>query len=114
MCSSRARPCSTAKPPKLRKGAPIMPAISLVSADNLADAAEEFAAEVRRAPKPPRKALVPEASHAALARALQPIATSWRQSSLYRMSLRGRIPEQIYIQAFDSRAARLEDADAYF
>jgi uncharacterized heparinase superfamily protein len=91
-----------------------MPAISLVSADNLLDAAEEFAAEPKRTPRSPRKALIPEASHAALSRALKGFAGRVRQSSIYRISLYGKVPDAIHVHPFDSRTARLEDADSYF
>src|SRR5258706_8884486 len=114
MSLSPARRCFRAKPRRVGKGTPTMPAISLVSADNLDQPAEEFAVEPRRAPKPPRKAVLPEASHAALSRAFQTLAVRLRQGSLYRMTLRGRIPDRVCVQPFDSRPARLEEADGYF
>src|SRR4051812_22059765 len=114
MSSSPARQCFKGMFPNPEKGALIMPAISLVSADNLDPGADAFALEPKRTPKTPRKALIPEASQVALARALQSVAEQFRGSSFYRMSFHGKIPDGIQVQPYDSRPSRLEEADAYF
>src|SRR5262249_15097580 len=114
MSSSPGRPSSKAKLESAGKGAKTMPAISLVSADNLGEIAEEFALEPKRAPKPPRKALLPEASRAALDRAMRAFAVRMRRSQLYQFTLRGKIAESIAARPADLRPAQLEEADSYF
>src|SRR5262245_32004198 len=56
--------------------------------------------------------LVPEAIRALVARALTPLRTGLRRSWVYRLALRGPLPDRIAYHPSDGTPKRLDEADA--
>jgi uncharacterized heparinase superfamily protein len=94
------------------EAAPIMPAISLASADDLGVPEELLPQRFSRARKFSRRALLPEAACVAIKWAFDSMAVWLRHSWLYRQSLYGVVPPSIVFYPDDPRLRLLEDAQA--
>jgi uncharacterized heparinase superfamily protein len=97
------------------KDMPIMPAISLASADNRHVAEDAPAPALGLVPSrvPSRAMLWPEAARIGLRRSLRPLAMWLRGGWLYRQTFRGPPPDRIHFYSDDPRTRRLDDADAF-
>jgi len=60
----------------------------------------------------PTLEMMPELCRSALWVAVRPLRIAWRGSWIYRQLLRGRMPDRIHHQPFDTLPRRLEDADS--
>ncbi|MGQ0741314.1 MAG: heparinase II/III family protein [Alphaproteobacteria bacterium] len=98
-----------------------MPLTSHVSADEdfrgILDAADAELARTpppRRAHRPSTMALWPEAAHNIARYGFEPVVAWLRKGWLYRLTLRGPVPDRVIFYPHDPSSRRLDDADAMF
>ncbi len=97
------------------KDLPIMPAISLASADRseIVDDEAVPALGLGQGYAPSRAVLWPDATHMGLRRAIRPLAIWLRGGWLYRQTLSGPVADHIHFYPDDPRTRRLDEADAF-
>jgi uncharacterized heparinase superfamily protein len=97
------------------KDLPIMPAISLASADSgqVLDDEALPPPELGQGDARSLAALWPHAAQVGLARAFRPLAIWLRAGWLYRQTLGGPVPDDIHFHPDDPRTRRLDEADAF-
>src|ERR1700704_220421 len=112
MCWSQARPFFMTQ---AAKDLPIMPAISLASADRSGIVDDEAlpAPGPSHGSAPSHAALWPDAALTGLRRAFRPLAIWLRGGWLYRQTLGGPVPDRIDFYPDDPRTQRLDEADAF-